>query len=90
MKNIIATQNGNVFAPGLKGRGRIQNGRVRHGLNNGSISQSELDSLKQARLDNRQALSEAKSDGYVSRDERIALHPDMSSVSRMIFDFKHG
>jgi hypothetical protein len=91
MNGMIGTKNGRVFAPGLKGRGKFQNGRVRHGVKNGSIDQTELASLKEARLENRQALSEAKaSDGYVSREERVGLHQDMRAVGKMIFDFKHG
>lgn len=91
MNGIIGTQNGRVFAPGVKGRGKFQNSRVRHGVQNGTITEAELASLKEARLENRQALSDAKaSDGYVSLQERAALHQDMSAVSKMIFDFKQG
>lgn len=89
MNNMLNTQNGKVFAPGLKFRGRAQNRRVAHGVKSGQIDQAELQQLKGMRAENRQALSEAKeSGGYVNLQERLALHQDMREVGSAIRAFK--
>lgn len=91
MKNIINTENGKVYAPGLKSRGQWQNARVAVGVQNGKISESELSSLKNLRASNRESLADAKaSDGYVNLQERKDLHEAMNLTSEVIFNYKHG
>jgi hypothetical protein len=87
----INTQSGKVRAPGLEARGAIQRGRVKHGIKNGSIDQGELSELKTQRQDVRTQLNEFKAnDGRVDRQERVALHQDLNSISGSIREFKQG
>jgi hypothetical protein len=88
---MIHTSNGNVYAPGLEARAANQRARVQQGLSSGSISQSELATLKDVRSDARQELAEAKGDnGWVGPVERRQLHQDLNAISRTIFAFKHN
>ena len=88
---MIHTSNGNVYAPGLEARGLNQRARVQQGLNSGSISQSELATLKEMRSDARGELAAAKGDnGWVGPVERRQLHQDLNAISRTIFAFKHN
>lgn len=86
---MIRTSNGNVYAPGLEARGLNQYARVQQGIHNGTISQSELEVLKEMGSAARQELSEAKGDnGRVGPVERRNLHQDLNAISRTIFAFK--
>ena len=88
---MIHTSNGNVYAPGLEARAANQRSRVQQGISSGSISESELASLKDMRSDARQELAEAKGDnGWVGPVERRNLHQDLNAISRTIFAFKHN
>ena len=88
---MIHTSNGNVYAPGLEARGHNQRARVQQGLNSGSITESELATLKDMRNEARQELAEAKGDnGWVGPVERRNLHQDLNALSRTIFAFKHN
>ena len=91
MSNLIATPNGNVFAPGLKDRQHNQRERVAGGVANGSLSQNELSVLKDMRQDYRSDLAQAKGDdGRVGPQERRDLHQDLNSISQTIYALKHN
>ena len=91
MNNMIHTNQGNVYAPGLKARGHHQHARVQQGISNGSLSQDELSSLKDMRSDARADLAAAKgNNGSVGPRERRALHQDLNQISQAIFQFKHN
>ena len=87
----IQTSEGTVKAGGLKLRGHVQRQRVKHGLQNGSITQEELGQLKEARQEAFGALTQSKGDdGKVGIFERLASHGDLNDISKMIHEFKHN
>lgn len=91
MNNLIATQNGNVYAPGLKHRAANQHARVAQGIQSGSLTESEVSVLKDMRADARASLEEAKgNNGWVGPKERMALHQDLNDISRTIYALKHN
>jgi hypothetical protein len=91
MNGQISTSNGNVFAPGLKVRGKFQNARYKQGVNSGELGKGERLVLRGARKADRAALAEAKGDdGKVDRQERIDLHRDLNQTSRLLARFKHN
>lgn len=91
MSNLIHTQNGNVYAPGIKNRAQTQNARVAQGIASGSISQEELATLKDMRADARAGLAASKGDnGWVGPQERREVHQDLNQISRTIYAFKHN
>lgn len=88
MSNVIGTSNGGVFAPGLKRRGKAQNRRFNRGVQSGRLTEAEQASLKEMRKENRAALSEAKaSGGSVNRQERIAMHADLSETRKTLAQY---
>lgn len=89
LNGYINTQSGRVRAPGLETRGAVQLGRVRTGVQNGSITESELSELRSQRQEARSQLNEFKAnDGRVDYQERAALHKDLNSLSDSIRKFK--
>jgi uncharacterized membrane protein YebE (DUF533 family) len=90
MNGYIGTRNGIVNAPGLKGRGRNQNGRYREGVKSGELSGGERVALRGARKADRAHLAAAKADGSVSGAERLALHQDMTQTGQLLRAFKHN
>lgn len=88
---MIHTQHGNVFAPAIEARASHQRARVQDGLQSGTISGSELSSLRDMRSDARQGLAESKADnGWVGPVERRQVHQDLNQINRSIFAFKHN
>lgn len=91
MSNLIHTQNGNVYAPGLKRRGENLHQRAAAGIANGSLTPNEVDVLKDMRADARAQLAEAKGDdGKVGPKERAAMHRDLNKISRTLYALKHN
>lgn len=88
---MIHTQNGNVFAPAIENRAERQRDRVKQGLDNGTVTQDELATLRGMRRDARAGLAESKGDnGWVGPVERRQVHQDLNAISRTIFAFKHN
>lgn len=91
MSNLISTQNGNVYAPGLKHRSENLHQRAAAGIANGSLTGNEVDVLKDMRADARAQLSEAKGDnGWVGPKERVAMHRDLNQISQTLYALKHN
>lgn len=89
--SLINTPNGTVYAPGLKRRGHNQHKRVHNGVQNGSLTATEMDTLKGMRDEARANLTEAKgNNGWVGPRERMALHGDLNQLSQTIFQLKHN
>lgn len=88
--NLVPTQNGRVFAPGLENRMQNQNGRIAQGLASGSISAEEQTALQGSTAAYRADLAEAKaSGGVVGPRERHDLHQQLNGISGQIYGYKH-
>lgn len=86
----INTRAGVVRAPGLELRGQVQSGRVRAGINEGSIDPSEAAWLGKAQHHLANELTAYKAnDGKVGPMERRNLHRDLNQISSKIFEFRH-
>ncbi len=91
MSNLISTDNGSVYAPGLKERGHIQRQRTAVGIANGSLTSNEVDVLQDMGSAARGSLAEAKgNNGWVGPQERVALHKDLNNISDTIHTLKHN
>ena len=66
------------------------NRRVAAGSGDGTLNQGELGMAGQAVNQFRENLSEAKSDGTVTRSERKALRAERRSVSNLIYQLRHN
>ena len=70
---MISTQNGNVRAPFIQGKGAAQNARYTNGVENNWLTADEQSQLKDARAADLATLNAAKSDGVVNRQERAKI-----------------
>ena len=79
-----------VRDPGVNQRQANQTGRIVNGVKTGELTKDEANALRAGRQDIRQAEQDYKSDGALTRDERIDLHQDLQQQSRDIYDAKHN
>lgn len=79
-----------VRDPGVNQRQANQTGRIVNGVKSGELTHDEAQELRDGRRDIRQTEHEYKSDGTLTRDERIDLHQDLNQQSRDIYDAKHN
>ena len=84
---MISTQNGNVRAPFIQGKGAAQNARYTNGVENNWLTADEQSHLKDARAADLATLNAAKSDGVVNRQERAEVRQDMRTTSRELTKF---
>jgi hypothetical protein len=78
-----------VRDPGVNQRQANQTGRIVNGVKSGELTHDEAQDLRNGRRDIRQTEQEYKSDGTLTRDERIDLHQDLNQQSHDIYEAKH-
>lgn len=76
--------------PGIDRRERRQSNRIRHGVNNGSLTRREARRLaaQQARI--RAHERRARADGRVTARERVSIQRQENRASRNIYRRKHN
>ena len=79
-----------VRDPGVNQRQGNQTGRIVNGVKTGELTQDEAQGLRDGRREIRQTEQEYKSDGTLTREERVDLHQDLSQQSKDIYDAKHN
>lgn len=79
-----------VRDPGVNQRQANQTGRIVNGVKTGELTQDEAQGLRDGRREIRQTEQEYKSDGTLTREERVDLHQDLSQQSKDIYEAKHN
>ena len=87
---VFAEAAGAQSTPGVDERQLWQGDRIYHGIRNGSLTRRVAGQLVrgQARLNRMER--RFKSDGVVTRRERVRLHRGLNRQSRRIFRKKHN
>lgn len=75
---------------GLAGRVNHQNSRIQAGLNEGSLSPSELDHLRADRRDLTGMVRNSTADGTLGPLERLNIQNRLNDSSGDIFLFRHN
>ncbi|GFE84077.1 hypothetical protein GCM10011487_60770 [Steroidobacter agaridevorans] len=78
-----------VRGPGVNGRQQNQHQRVRQGVRSGELTRRETRNLAESQRDIRQLERAYKSDGQLTRAERVDLHHEQNQASRDIYKQKH-
>jgi uncharacterized membrane protein len=76
--------------PGIKRRQHHQQKRIVHGVRSGELTRREASRLRREHREIRQDVREIKSDGDVTRRERIKIHREQNRASRHIYRAKHN
>lgn len=76
-------------SPGINARQHIQRDRIGQGIRSGQLTRDEVKDLAEEQRDIRQEEQEYKSDGVLTKDERIDLHQDLNQASKNIYEQKH-
>ena len=79
-----------VRDPGVNARQQNQQQRVRQGVRSGELTRHETGALAREQRDIRQLERSYKSDGKLTRAERVDLHQEQNQQSRDIHDAKHN
>ena len=69
---------------------RHQHQRIQQGVRSGELTKSEVANLRNDQKNIRLEAKDAKADGVVTRDEKIAIRQDQRQESREIFRKKHN
>ena len=75
--------------PGVNRRQENQQDRVQQGVKSGQLTKDETQDLRSTQQDIRQEEQEYKSDGTLTKDERVDLHQDLNATSKEIYQEKH-
>ena len=75
--------------PGVNNRQRHQHSRIAEGVKSGALTHAEAKSLRAEQRAIRVEEVEFKSDGVLTRGERLELHRDLNESSRDIRREKH-
>ena len=87
---IASPASASVRTPGINHHQSRQQRRIANGIASGSLTANEAIRLKiQQRRIQREKLA-AKSDGFVSRNERRQIRRDQRNASRHIYRLKHN
>ena len=78
-----------VRDPGVNHRQSHQTGRIAQGVKTGELTQDEAQNLRSERRDIRELEQSYKSDGTLTKDERVDLHQQLNQQSRDIYAEKH-
>jgi hypothetical protein len=76
--------------PGVNQRQGNQTARMVNGVKSGELTQEEAQGLREGRREIRQTEQEYKSDGALTREERVDLHQDLNQQSKDIYEAKHN
>lgn len=79
-----------VRDPGVNQRQTNQTGRIVNGVKTGELTHDEAAELRDGRREIRQTEQAYKSDGTLTKDERIDLHQDLNQQSQDIYEAKHN
>ncbi len=79
-----------VRDPAVNQRQTNQTGRIVNGVKSGELTHDEAKDLREGRRDIRQEEQGYKSDGALTKDERIDLHQDLTQQSKDIYEAKHN
>jgi hypothetical protein len=86
----VSTVPAAVRDPGVNQRQVNQTGRIVNGVKTGELTHDEAQDLREGRREIRQEEHEYKSDGALTREERVDLHQDMNAQSKGIYEAKHN
>ena len=75
--------------PRVNARQQNQHQRVKQGVRSGELTRRETGALAHEQRDIRQLEREYKSDGTLTRGERVDLHQEQNQASRHIYNQKH-
>jgi hypothetical protein len=75
--------------PWVNQRQENQRDRVRQGIKSGQLTKEEAKELATNQKELRQEEKEYKSDGTLTKEERVDLHQDLNSTSKDIYQEKH-
>ena len=75
--------------PRVNARQQNQHQRVKQGVRSGELTRRETGALAHEQRDIRQLEREYKSDGTLTRSERVDLHQEQNQASRHIYNQKH-
>lgn len=78
-----------VRDPGVNARQQNQRQRIQQGVRSGELTRRETGALAHEQRDVRQLERAYKSDGELTRAERVDLHQEQNQASRDIYDQKH-
>ncbi len=76
--------------PGADWRQHNQTKRIYHGVRNGSLTYRETGQLVRGQVHLRRQERRFKSDGVVTRGERVRMHRSLNRQSRRIYRKKHN
>lgn len=76
--------------PGVDARQNNQANRIYNGVQNGSLSLKETGQLMRGQARQRRQERRFKSDGVVTRGERVRMHRNLNRQSRRIWRKKHN
>jgi hypothetical protein len=79
-----------VRDPGVNQRQGNQTARIVNGVKTGELTHDEAQGLRDGRREIRQTEQEYKSDGTLTREERVDLHQDLNQQSKDIYEAKHN
>lgn len=79
-----------VRDPGVNQRQANQTARIVNGVKTGELTHDEAQDLRDGRREIRQEEHEYKSDGTLTREERVDLHQDLNQQSKDIYEAKHN
>jgi hypothetical protein len=79
-----------VRDPAVNQRQANQTGRIVNGVRTGELTHDEAQGLREGRREIRQTEQEYKSDGTLTREERVDLHQDLNAQSKDIYEAKHN
>lgn len=85
----IPSQAAGARDPGVNARQRNQHERVQQGLRSGELTRREARNARESQRDVRQLERAYKSDGTLTRTERVDLHHEQNQASRQIYRQKH-
>jgi hypothetical protein len=75
--------------PGVNVRQERQQARIRQGVRSGELTRREAHRAREEQRDIRQLERAYKSDGTLTRAERVDLHREQNQASRQIYRQKH-
>lgn len=78
-----------VRDPGVNRRQANQTARIAQGVKSGDLTRNEAQELPTERRDIRELEQGYKSDGTLTKDERVDLHQQLNQQSREIYEEKH-
>ncbi len=84
-----AAREAGVRDPGVNVRQERQQVRIRQGVRSGELTRREAHRARESQRDIRQLERAYRSDGTLTRAERVDLHHEQNQASRQIYRQKH-